>query len=87
MSYVHEIAAQQRHPSGVSGVDSALWCERPLVSIQGELHFWIPPFPWRYSRNLNSLVGRVFPLNVSLCHCQLTYMEYMDSIHVELGLI
>ena len=26
----------QHHPSGVPGVDIALWCERPPVRIQGE---------------------------------------------------
>ena len=45
----------QRHPSDMPGVDSALWCERPPVRIQGEPPFLDPSLS--ESRNEKSLVG------------------------------
>ena len=43
--YGHEIAAQAATPEWCARVDTALWCERPPVRIQGEPQFF-GPFPF-----------------------------------------
>ena len=66
----------QRHLSGVPGVDSALWCERPPGSYPGgNPHFWTPSFP------RTDLIHCSHFLKLKAKHRSLWVAKYWNCIH------